>query len=161
VLLVSGISQREVAERAGVDLAYVARLTDVGALAPAEDGTFSEGDARRARLYRALEGSGLPMDALVQAVERGKLSFAFLDVSVFDRFSRLSPRTFREVSSEEAIPLELLLLVREAVGLAQPEADDQVREDELQVVPLIKLQLSKGFRIGGTPRSCCPPWRRG
>ena len=46
------------------------KLTEVGALTPAEDGTFSEGDARRARLYRALERSGLPLDALVQAVER-------------------------------------------------------------------------------------------
>ncbi len=141
----SRISEHEVAERAGVDLAYVARLTDVGALAPAEDGTFRDGDARRARLYRALERSGLPLDALVQAVERGELAFDFLDLSVYDRFSRLSPRTFRDVSSEEDIPLELLLLVREAVGLAQPDPDDQVREDELQVVPLIKLQLARGF----------------
>jgi class 3 adenylate cyclase/transcriptional regulator with XRE-family HTH domain len=142
---VNGISQQDVAERAGVDPAYVAKLIDVGALIPANDGTCREGDARRARIYRALERSGLPLDALLQAVERGDLSFDFLDVSVFDRFSRLTRRTFRDVSSQEDMPLDLLLLVREAIGLAQPGPDDQVREDELQVVPVIKLQLSKGF----------------
>ncbi|MGH2679523.1 MAG: adenylate/guanylate cyclase domain-containing protein [Actinomycetota bacterium] len=140
-----GISKSEVAERAGVDLDYVTRLIDVGVLAPAADGTFTDGDARRARLYQGLERAGLPIDALVEATERGELSFEFLEHPVYDRFARLTSRSFREVSSEEGIPLELLLVVREAVGLAQADADDQVREDELQVVPLIRRQLSMGF----------------
>lgn len=75
-----GISEREVAERAGVEPAYVARLIDVGALAPAADGTFREGDARRARIYVGLERAGLPIEALVEALERGELSFEFLDL---------------------------------------------------------------------------------
>ena len=141
----SGIARRDVAERAGVGLDYVNRLVEVGALVPGADDTFSDGDARRARLYQGLERAGLPMDALVEALERGKLSFGFLDLKVYDRFSLLSPRSFRDMSSKESIPLELLLGVREAMGLAQAEADDQMREDELQLVPLIKLQLSKGF----------------
>ena len=139
------ISKAEVAERAGVDLDYVARLVDAGVLAPDADGTFTDGDARRARLYQGLERAGLPIDALVQATERGELSFEFLDHPVYDRFARLTSKTFRDVSSEEGIPLELLLVVREAVGLAQGDPDDQMREDELQVVPLIKRQLSMGF----------------
>jgi len=142
---VRGISEREVAERAGVDLGYVARLVNVGVLAPAGDGTFADGDARRARLCRGLEGAGLPIEALVEALDRGELSFAFLDLPVYDRFSALTPRTFKDVSEQQGIPLDLLLVVREAMGLAQAEADDQVREDELEVVPLIQLQLSKGF----------------
>ncbi len=141
----SGISEQEVAERAGVDPGYVTRLVDIGVLAPAADGTFSDGDARRARLYQGLERAGLPIDALVEATERGELSFEFLDHPVYDRFARLTSRSFRDVSSEEGIPLELLLVVREAVGLAQADADDQMREDELQVVPLIERQLSMGF----------------
>jgi adenylate cyclase len=141
----SGISQQDVAERAGVDASYVAKLIDVGVLTPAPDDTFSEGDARRARLYQSLERAGLPLDALVESLERGDLSFAFLDLSVYDRFARLSPKSFRDVSSQEGIPLELLLVVRDAVGLAQADAADQIREDELQIVPLIKLQLSEGF----------------
>jgi adenylate cyclase len=141
---VSRISQRDVAERAGVDVEYVTRLVDTGVLTP-QDGTFTAGDARRARLCRGLEGAGLPIEALVEALDRGELSFAFLDLPVYDRFSPLGPRTFRDVSEQEGIPLDVLLIVREAMGLAQAEADDQVREDELEVVPLIQLQLSKGF----------------
>jgi adenylate cyclase len=142
---VDGITQREVAERAGVEGSFVSRLVDTGVLAPTGDGTFTDGDARRARLCRGLEGAGLPIEALVEALDRGELSFAFLDLPVYDRFSPLGPRTFTDVSEQEGIPLDLLLVVREAMGLAQAEADDQVREDELEVVPLIQLQLSKGF----------------
>jgi adenylate cyclase len=138
-------SLEQVAERAGVEGSFVTRLVDVGVLAPAGDGTFADGDARRARLCRGLEGAGLPIEALVEALDRGELSFAFLDLPVYDRFSALTPSTFKDVSEQQGIPLDLLLVVREAMGLAQAEADDQVREDELEVVPLIQLQLSKGF----------------
>ncbi len=143
--VVVGLSQQEVSERAGVDPGYIGRLVDVGALTPAPDGTFSEGDARRARLYRGLERSGLPIEAVLEALERGELTFAFLDVPVYDRFSALSRRSFREVSAQEAIPLELLLVVREAIGFAQADPDDRMRDDELRVVPILKLQLTKGF----------------
>jgi class 3 adenylate cyclase len=44
------------------------------------------------------------------------------------------------------VPLELLAVVREAAGFAEPSPDDQVREHELAVVPAIELQLEVGFR---------------
>jgi class 3 adenylate cyclase/DNA-binding transcriptional MerR regulator len=139
-----GISDREVAERAGVEPAYVRRLVDVGLLAPATDGAFTDTDARRARLYRGLEHAGLPLEEIAEAVARGGLSFAFLDRPVYDRFAGLSARSFREVSEREEIPLELLLVVRDAFGFAQADPDDPMREDELQLVSLISLQLSRG-----------------
>lgn len=141
----NGMSQREVADRAGVEVEYVGKLVGLGVLGPTGNGAFSEGDVRRARLYQGLERAGLPIEAMVEALERGELSFAFLDLPVYDRFSGLSRRSFREVSSREAIPLELLMVVREAIGFAQADPDDRMREDELRVVPLIKLQLSRGF----------------
>ena len=42
--------------------------------------------------------------------------------------------------------MDLLKVVREALGFAEPRPDDHVREDELSVVPVIELQLSDGFR---------------
>jgi adenylate cyclase len=150
---VNRITKPDVAARAGVDLEYVTRLIDAGVLVPAGDGTFTQGDARRARLYLGLERAGLPFGALVQALERGELSFDFLDLPVYDRFSPLSRRSFRDVSAQESVPVELLLVVRDAMGLAQASGDDQVREDELQLVPLIKLQLSKGFDLAVVERS--------
>jgi hypothetical protein len=67
----------------------VGRLVDLGLLVPDGDGTFSEGDARRARLYRGLDRAGLPTEAMIAAHERGELSFAFLDLPVYDRFASL------------------------------------------------------------------------
>jgi adenylate cyclase len=145
---VTRLSQREVADRAGVEVEYVGKLVGLGVLDPIEDGAFSEGDVRRARLYQGLERAGLPIEVMVKALERGELSFAFLDRPVYDRFAGLSPSSFTEVSSREAIPVELLMVVREAIGFAQANPDDRMREDELKVVPLIKLQLSKGFDPG-------------
>jgi adenylate cyclase len=138
------ISEREVAERAGVAPDYVTRLVDVGLLAPAAEGSFTDSDVRRVRLYHGLEHSGLPLDEVAEAVDRGGLSFAFLDRPVYDRFAGLSGQSFREVGEREGIPLELLLIVRDAIGFAQAEPDDPMREDELRLVPLIGLQLARG-----------------
>jgi class 3 adenylate cyclase len=139
------LSHLEVAERAGVDPGYVKRLVDTEVLPAKPDGAFTEGDVRRVRVYHGLERAGLPIESIAEAVERGELSFDFLDLPVYDRFAGLSASSFREVSEREEIPLELLLVVRDAIGFAQADPDDPMREDELRVVPLIRLQLSKGF----------------
>jgi adenylate cyclase len=139
-------SRREVARRAGVDPDYVDRLVELGILKPDTGGAFSPGDALRARWVQSLERAGVPLDGMAAAVRDGALSFTFLDASAFDRFAGLSDTTFHELSARTGIPLELLMVVREAVGFAEPRPEDLVREDELSVVPAIELQLSKGFR---------------
>jgi adenylate cyclase len=144
-----GISQEQVAERAGVESGYVQRLMDTGLLAAATDGSFTDGDARRVRLFRGLEQAGLRLEEVAEAVQRGGLSFSFLDRPVYDRFAGLSARSFREVSEREGIPLELLVVIRDAMGFAQADPDDPMREDELQLVPLIRMQLSRGVQPGG------------
>lgn len=140
------LSEQEVGDRAGVESAQVARLVDLGFLHPDGDGSFTTGDVRRARLVHGLERSGVPIDALATASERGDLSLAFLDLSVYERFSQLSDRTFRGVSDQSGIPLELLKVVREAIGFARPSDEDLIREDELLVVPLLELLSSRGVR---------------
>jgi adenylate cyclase len=156
-------SRLEVAQRAGVDPEYVDRLIELGILKPGPGHAFSPGDVRRARWVRSLERAGVPLDGIAAAVRQGTLSFSFLDVAVFDRFALLSATTFQELSARTGIPLDLLKMVREAVGFAEPRPEDQVREDELSVVPLIELQLSKGFRpvvIEGWLRVCEDSLRR-
>jgi adenylate cyclase len=139
------MSEREVAERAGVDLDYVIKLVDVGVLAPDGDGTFTEGDVRRARLYQGLERTGLPLEAIREALEAGELSFGWLDNPLYDLIAPLTSRSFRDVATETGVPLELLRVLREALGFALPEPDDRMREDELRVVPLIQKLVSSGF----------------
>ena len=142
----SGFSRREVAERAGVDPGYVDRLVDLGILEPGGGDTFTTGDVRRALWVQSFAQAGVPLDGLAAAVRDGTLSFSYLDASAFDRFAGVSTTTFRELSERTGVPLDLLLVVREAHGFAEPGPDDHVREDELAAVPAIELQLASGIR---------------
>jgi adenylate cyclase len=143
---VSGYSRQEVAQRAGVAPDYLDRLVELGILTPAAPDGFAPGDALRARWLQSLERAGVPLEGLAAAVRDGALSFSFLDVPAYDRFTGLSATTFRQLSTQTGIPLELLTVLREAFGFAEPRPEDTVREDELSVVPLLQLQLAKGFR---------------
>jgi class 3 adenylate cyclase len=136
-------SRQEVARRAGVDPGYVDRLVELGILRPGTGDEFSQGDVLRARWVQSLERAGVPLVAMA-AVRDGALSFAYLDASAFDRFAGVSGTTFQRLSEQTGIPLDLLKVVREAFGFAEPTPEDLVREDELSVVPLIELQLSSG-----------------
>jgi adenylate cyclase len=139
-------TRQDVARRAGVDPDYVDRLVELGILSPGPGDTFSQGDVRRARWVHSLEVAGVPLEGLATAVREGALSFSYLDASAFDRFAEVSSATFRELSERTGVPLELLKVVREAVGFAEPRLEDQVREDELSLVSTIDLLLSRGFR---------------
>jgi adenylate cyclase len=143
---VSGYTRQEVAQRAGVDPDYVDRLVELGILTPAAADAFSPGDALRARWVQSLERAGVPLDRISAAIRDGALSFSFMDVTAFDRFAGLSGTTFQQLSASTGIPLGLLMVVREAFGFAEPRPEDTVRKDELSVVPVIELQLAKGFR---------------
>jgi adenylate cyclase len=143
---VSGYSRQEAARRAGVGPDYVDRLVEVGILTPGPGDAFSPGDLRRARWVHGLEQAGLPLEGMAAAVRDGALSFSYLDVTVFDRFAQLSGTTFHQLSASTGIPLELLMVLRQAFGFAEPRPEDTVREDELSVVPTIELQLATGFR---------------
>ena len=139
-------SRQEVAGRAGVDPDYVDRLVELGILRAGSDTMFSAGDVRRARWVQSFERAGVPLEGIAAAVRDGALSFSYLDATAFDRFAGVSGTTFRELSERTGVPLDLLLVVREAHGFAEPRPEDHVREDELAVVPLIELQLSSGIR---------------
>jgi adenylate cyclase len=143
---VSGYTRQEVAQQAGVDPDYLDRLVELGILTPAAADRFSPGDVLRARWLQGLEQAGVPLEGLAAAVRDGALTFSYLDVTAFDRFAGLSGTTFQQLSAQTGIPLELLLVVREATGFAEPDPEENVREDELSVVSAIQLQLAEGFR---------------
>jgi adenylate cyclase len=156
-------SRREVGRRAGVDPAYVDRLVELGILRAGAGDAFSLGDVRRARWVRSFEEAGVPLEGMAAAVRDGVLSFAYLDASAFDRFAGLSDTTFEQLSDKTGIAFDLLKVLREAAGFAEPRPEDLVRENELAVVPTIELQLSMGFRpvvIEGWLRVCADSLRR-
>ncbi len=142
----------DVAERAGVEHSYLARLVDLGILAPEEPDRFSTGDVRRVLMARSLEDAGIPLDEVAAAIRHGALSLAFFDAAGYERFAGLAAETFRQVSDRTGIPLELLTVIREAIGMAQPSPDERLREDEMGIVPFIELQVSEGFRPAAMER---------
>jgi len=142
--IVNGLSKQDVADGAGVGPEYVDRLVELAILQPDGD-TFSPGDVRRARWVQGFEQAGVPLEGMAAAVRDGALSFSYLDATAFDRFAGVSGTTFRELSERTGVPLDLLLVVREAHGFAEPRPEDHVREDELAAVPAIELQLSCGI----------------
>ena len=136
----------QIARQAGVEESYVSQLTGLGLLEPDQDGLLSERDVARVRIVQILEGAGLPLEGLGQAVRNGALSLAFIDSPSYDRWTSQSDTTFQSLSEGSGVPVELLTVIREAMGSAPPDPEDRVREDEMLVVPLLQLQHEKGFR---------------
>jgi adenylate cyclase len=142
---VGDLSRQDVADRAGVDRADVDRLVDLGLLEPGDGDTFSTGDVRRARWVHSFERAGVPLDGLATAVRDGTLSFSYLDATAFDRFAGMSTTTFRELSDRTGLPMEVLAVLRETHGSAEPGLEDRVREDELATVPALELMRATGI----------------
>ncbi len=128
-----------------MDPAYLDTLVDLGILAAREDGSFSAGSARSARVIRDLQRSGLLLEDIAEAVQGGFLSFDLFDLDNYDRISALTAETFRRTAERTGIALPLLLLVREAIGFAVADPDDRMREDEVEVIPLIQSALEGGL----------------
>ena len=142
----NGLSASELADLAGVTEAEVRRLVDLGVL-EVRDGAdpFLEIDAKKVRLATACEQAGLPVAGIAAAIRSGRLSFAFLEASPYRWWAVRSARTYRQVSHETGVPLELLGSALEAFGFARMDPDEPIREDELEVVPLLQLGVSTGF----------------
>ena len=147
----AGLSTEALAHRAGVDAGYVERLTAAGVLVPA-DGSYTEIDARRIRIMLSLEEAGLTIDSISAGIRAGLVDFAFVDGQEYDRFAAVSPETFRDASERTGVPVEKLLVIREAMGTGAVNPDERLSDDEQQIVPFIALQHQLGFSAQGTER---------
>jgi class 3 adenylate cyclase len=93
----------------------------------------------------ACEQAGLPMEGIAAAIRAGRLSFAFLEASPFRRWAVRSARTYQQVSQETGVPLDTLGRALESMGFARMGPDELIREDELEIVPLLQLGFSSGI----------------
>jgi adenylate cyclase len=142
----NGLSAAELADLAGITEAEVQRLVDLGILVARDGvGPFRETDMPKVRLATACERAGLPMAGIASAIRAGRLSFAFLETPPFRRWAVRSTRTYRQVSQETGIELDTLGAVLESMGFARMGPDEPMREDELAVVPFLRLALSSGI----------------
>jgi adenylate cyclase len=136
----------QLAELAGVSEAEVGRMVDLGVLVAREEAApFLTIDLRKVRLALACERAGLPMDGIAAAIRAGRLSFAFLEASPYHRWAVPSDRTYRQVSEETGVPLDVLRETLESMGFAWTSPDEPMREDELEVIPVLQMGITTGI----------------
>jgi adenylate cyclase len=142
-------TRADAAKRAGLEPDYLDRLIGLGLIKPDAEDRLTKSDVRKAKMMQTLEGAGIPPERVADGMRSAQLSLDFLESPVYERFATLSDETFLEVGERTGLPLELLMLIREATGGAVPDPDDRIREDELLVVPYVRAALANGY----TPRS--------
>jgi adenylate cyclase len=139
-----GYPREALAKRAGVEAEYVDRLLELGLLEAPTGAEASAGDVRRVRLLRGLEDGGLPIEAIGTAVRRGDLSFRFLDLESWEWYGGFVGKTYRQLSAEAGVDLELLQVLRESMGFARPRPEDPVHEEDLDWIPVLEVVLGAG-----------------
>jgi class 3 adenylate cyclase len=149
---VTDYSSKEAAERAGISEDELARLVELGILHLAEADRYGSGDVRKAALIHGMTEAGLPLEGLASIIASGAISLSFMDSPAYDRFTALGDETFAQASQRTGVPVELLMLAREAVGGAVPSPDDRIRESELSTIEFIALQVKEGFRPAAIER---------
>ena len=143
--MTAALTRAEIASRAGIDAAFVDRLCDLGILA-AQDGAFTEGDMRRARIIHSLVAAGLPLEAIGEGIRGGVVDLAFVDDPAYELFAGLTDETFAQVSERTGVPFEILAAMREATGAPTPRPEDRLRTFELETLPALELEVGFGFR---------------
>ncbi|HET9498448.1 MAG TPA: adenylate/guanylate cyclase domain-containing protein [Candidatus Limnocylindria bacterium] len=146
------LSRQETAHRAGVGVDVVDRYVELGLLKPAEGDRFTSGDVRRITVIETMARAGMPLEGIAEVRSRGEASLEFLDSPLYARFASLSTTTFRQLAERTGLPVESLMVIREATGAAAPEPDDLVREDELDVVPVLEVTAAEGISLASTER---------
>jgi adenylate cyclase len=136
----------EAAQRAGISPEELRRLVELGILGPDEEDRFTSGDVRRAGLVESLTAAGIPLDGLGAAIRDGQVSLDFLDAPAFERFSAFSSVTFARYAERSGVPVQLLMLIREAAGFPAPLPDDRIRDEEMPYAEMIETAVKAGFR---------------
>jgi adenylate cyclase len=145
-------SRREAADRAGVSLDLADRFVQLELVTPDAQDRFTAGGVRKLGLIANLVAGGVPADGLAAAVKSGSLSIDFLDDSSYENFSALSEVTFEALGKRSGISVDLLLVIREAIGSALAQPTDLVREIELEIVPVIEAELASGYSAADVER---------
>lgn len=145
-------SREQAADRAGVSLDDLDKIIELGLVKPDDQQLLTAGDVRKVGLIASLRAGGIPVEALATAFRAGSLTLDFLDDPAYENFSALSGLTFNDLAAQTGIPVEVLTVIREAIGSAVPLATDRIREIELAVVPWLKAQLDSGYPIDSVER---------
>jgi adenylate cyclase len=145
-------SREELAEQANVDLPFVDRLIEIGALGDGgETESFGGMDVRRARLLRAWEDAGLGAEEIMDLVRKGDLSVAWLNTPVMTRAKRLDT-TFDDLCRQMGVAPRVVEAIYEAIGFAPPSPSDGIREGDRELIDLVTRFVRVGAEEAPTLR---------
>jgi adenylate cyclase len=111
----------------------IRRLVEIGAIAPAGDGTFERGDVIRVRVVSAFEAEGFSLDQMARAIAERAIDLGSLPLFYPDPSPRTG-RTFEEFTRQLGPRGELAGSVLAAMGLSAPEPGDPTRGMEEQLI---------------------------
>jgi len=131
------------AETADVDVAFVQRAADAGAISGGRQGPFSSEDAGRLRFLQAWDSAGLPVENVGELLQRDEISFSFLGVPWLQPQVRLE-QTYEQLAEDREMDVEVLLNIHEALGFRRPQTSDRVRQDDLVIAEWIQTFLASG-----------------
>jgi adenylate cyclase len=135
------MDRNELAARAGIGVDFVDRLIGLGILAEHPDEGFRTGDIHRIRFVRACEKAGMTADAIAGGIEAGKISLGFMDLPHY-RFSTLTTTTYGELAAQFGMDFDFVRDFVQVNGFARPEPDDPIRDDEMEIFPLVAAATS-------------------
>jgi adenylate cyclase len=136
----------ETADRAGISTDELRLMVVAGIIRPEAENRYRAGDVRRAELVRSLTAAGITLDELGDAIRNGTVSLDFLDAPAFDRFSPMSGVSFAQMAERTGVPVEMLMVIREAAGSVTPTPDSPMREAELPSAEWIVAAVRASFR---------------
>jgi len=120
----------ELAERSGCSEKRIDELVGLGILVPhGEDGPFTPKDVHRVRLMKAFEDAGIDLELIARGIASGKLSYENLGLYLPEP-AALS-QSAEDLAAEVGRSPELIARLLREFGVAQPEPDGRLREDEV------------------------------
>jgi adenylate cyclase len=123
------LSLEELALEAETTPERVRRLVEIGAVAPAADGSFNRGDVIRARVVSAFEAEGFSLDQMATAIRERAIALHSLHLFYPDPSPRTG-RTYGEFVQALGPRGQILGSILGAMGLTAPSDDAPVRGAE-------------------------------
>jgi adenylate cyclase len=140
---VRDLSVADVAVAGGTNEETVERLAELGVIAPSNGGAFRPSDVRRVRLTLALATSGVPFEAVGEAIGEGRISFDFIDELAPNPIPLL-PETQAELVQRLGLSDELARALGTILGTCSLPPDQQVRSDHAELFEMVAAAKANG-----------------